>query len=321
MLHEQAQPALASQGQASPSYWAISIRRLLRKKIGVTCLVIIAIMYGSGILAPLVTPYGYNDQDLSITKQSPSFSHPFGTDRLGRDNLTRIIYGLRTTVIITVVTLVTGSLALGITLGLVAGYFGRFIDTLIMRVGEVSSAFPEIFLVLIIVSTLKPPITRWIREVEDVVGFDIVSLGVVDYLVLSLALAIFSWFGMARLVRGQVLQARENQYVEAARSIGATTPRILVRHLLPNVMSPVIVTVSAGLAAVAGSEVLISFLGIGIQPPTPSLGLMIFENGSISVLRSDPHLLLFPVLTLSLLLFTFNLLGDAVADAFNPRAR
>ena len=284
-------------------------------------MVIIAIMYGSGILAPLVTPYDYNDQDLSITKQSPSLSHPFGTDRLGRDNLTRIIYGLRTTVIITVVTLVTGSLALGITLGLVAGYFGRFIDTLIMRVGEGASAFPEIFLVLIIVSTFKPPITRWVREVEDLVGFDIVSLGVVDYLVLSLALAIFSWFGMARLVRGQVLQARENQYVEAARSIGASTPRILLRHLLPNVMSPVIVTVSAGLAAVAGSEVLISFLGIGIQPPTPSLGLMIFENGSISVLRSDPHLLLFPVLTLSLLLFTFNLLGDAVADAFNPRAR
>jgi len=321
MLREQAQPSLSEQGQGSPSYWAISIRRLLRKKIGVTCLVIIAIMYGSGILAPLVTPYGYNDQDLSITKQSPSLSHPFGTDRLGRDNLTRIIYGLRTTVIITVVTLVTGSLALGITLGLLAGYFGRFIDTLIMRVGEVSSSFPEIFLVLIIVSTLKPPITSWIREVEDVVGFDIVSLGVVDYLVLSLALAIFSWFAMARLVRGQVLQARENQYVEAARSIGATTPRILLRHLLPNVMSPVIVTVSAGLAAVAGSEVLISFLGIGIQPPTPSLGLMIFENGSISVLRSDPHLLLFPVLTLSILLFTFNLLGDAVADAFNPRAR
>ena len=320
MLRERAQPALR-EGHTSPSYWAISIHRLLRKKIGVTCLVIIAIMYGSGILAPLVTPYDYNDQDLSITKQSPSLSHPFGTDRLGRDNLTRIIYGLRTTVIITVVTLVTGSLALGITLGLVPGYFGRFIDTLIMRVGEVASAFPEIFLVLIIVSTFKPPITRWVREVEDLVGFDIVSLGVVDYLVLSLALAIFSWFGMARLVRGQVLQARENQYVEAARSIGASTPRILLRHLLPNVMSPVIVTVSAGLAAVAGSEVLISFLGIGIQPPTPSLGLMIFENGSISVLRSDPHLLLFPVLTLSLLLFTFNLLGDAVADAFNPRAR
>ncbi|MED5589108.1 MAG: ABC transporter permease, partial [Chloroflexota bacterium] len=292
-----------------------------RKKLGVACLTIILLMYGSGILAPLVTPYGFNDQDLSITKQSPSISHPFGTDRLGRDIFTRIVYGLRTTVIITVVTLVTGSLLIGISLGLLAGYFGRFIDTLIMRVGEVSSAFPEIFLVLIIISTVKTPVTVWVRKIEDIVGFDIVSLGVVDYLVLSLALAIFSWFGMARLVRGQVLQVRENQYVESARAIGVPTSRILMRHVLPNVMGPVIVMVSAGLAGVAGSEVLLSFLGIGIQPPTPSLGLMIFENGSISVLRSNPHLLLFPVLTLSMLLFTFNLLGDAVNDAFNPRAR
>jgi len=321
MLRDEAQPILDNAGQRSRSYWAISFRRLLRKKIGVTCLTIILLMYGSGILAPLVTPYGYNDQNLSIVKQGPSIKHPFGTDRLGRDILTRVIYGLRTTVIITIVTLVTGSLALGITLGLLAGYFGKFIDTLIMRVGEVSSAFPEIFLVLIIVSTLKAPITDWVRGVENTLGIEIVSLGVVDYLVLSLALAIFSWFGMARLVRGQVLQAREDQYVEAARAIGCSTPRILSRHVLPNVMGPVIVMVSAGLAGVAGSEIFLSFLGIGIQPPTPSLGLMIFNNGSIAVLRSDPHLLLFPVGTLSVLLFTFNLLGDAVNDAFNPRAR
>ena len=321
MLRNEAELTVGPNLDRSPSYWAISIRRLLRKKLGVACLTIILLMYGSGILAPLVTPYGFNDQDLSITKQGPSISHPFGTDRLGRDIFTRIIYGLRTTVIITVVTLVTGSLLIGISLGLLAGYFGRFIDTLIMRVGEVSSAFPEIFLVLIIISTVKTPVTVWVRKIEDIVGFDIVSLGVVDYLVLSLALAIFSWFGMARLVRGQVLQVRENQYVESARAIGVPTSRILMRHVLPNVMGPVIVMVSAGLAGVAGSEVLLSFLGIGIQPPTPSLGLMIFENGSISVLRSNPHLLLFPVLTLSMLLFTFNLLGDAVNDAFNPRAR
>ncbi|MCH2499687.1 MAG: ABC transporter permease [SAR202 cluster bacterium] len=321
MLRNEAELTVGPNLERSPSYWAISIRRLLRKKLGVACLTIILLMYGSGILAPLVTPYGFNDQDLSITKQGPSISHPFGTDRLGRDIFTRIVYGLRTTVIITVVTLVTGSLLIGISLGLLAGYFGRFIDTLIMRVGEVSSAFPEIFLVLIIISTVKTPVTVWVRKIEDIVGFDIVSLGVVDYLVLSLALAIFSWFGMARLVRGQVLQVRENQYVESARAIGVPTSRILMRHVLPNVMGPVIVMVSAGLAGVAGSEVLLSFLGIGIQPPTPSLGLMIFENGSISVLRSNPHLLLFPVLTLSMLLFTFNLLGDAVNDAFNPRAR
>jgi len=326
MAQADAQTGQILPGERSRSYWAISLRRLFRKKVGVVCLVVIVIMYGAGIFSPLVTPYDYNDQDLSRAKQGPSFSHPFGTDRLGRDIFTRdiftrVIYGLRTTVIITVVSLVTGSLVLGLTLGLLSGYFGKWIDTIIMRVGEVTSAFPEIFLVLIIIASVKPTVTGWARVIEDLLGVEIVRLGVVDYLVLSLALAIFSWFGMARLVRGQVLQQRENQYVEAARSIGSSTPRILLKHVLPNVMGPVIVVVSAGMAAVAGSEVLLSFLGIGIQPPTPSLGLMMFENGSIAVLRTTPHLLLFPAGALTVLLFTFNLLGDAINDAFNPRTR
>ena len=329
-MQTETQPVLGVPQQRSRSYWTISLRRLLRKKVGVACLSVIVLMYGAGIFSAVVTPYGYNDQNLvdPSTKvggcrlcQGPSVKHPFGTDRLGRDVFTRIIYGLRTTVIITITTLVTGSLAIGITMGLLAGYFGRLVDAVIMRVGEVTSAFPEIFLVLIIIASVKPPVTEWVRGIEDTLGVDIIRLGVVDYLVLSLALAIFSWFGMARLVRGQVLQARENQYVEAAVAVGGSTPRILLRHILPNVMGPVIVVVSAGLAAVAGSEIFLSFLGIGIQPPTPSLGLMIFENGSIAVLRTTPHLLLFPVGTLSVLLLTFSMLGDAVNDAFNPRAR
>ena len=387
-MRDEGQTVFADLPWGNRSYWAISVRRLLRKKVGVGCLAIIAVMYGAGVMSfaiPKLTGYGYNDQNLDIAKQPPpgfgakviektvvidaeydrrrpvirvadaqrkmgigqasfikggangqintgdllvivvrtpgSWSHPLGTDELGRDILVRIIYGLRTTVFITVITLVTGSLALGISAGLVAGYFGKLIDTLIMRVGEVTSAFPEIFLVLIFIATFKPPITEWVRGIEDTLGVDIVKLGVVDYLVRSMALAIFSWFGMARLVRGQVLQARENQYVEAARSIGVSSPGILFRHVLPNIMGPIIVLVSAGLAGIAGSEVFLSFLGVGVQPPTPSLGLMIFQNASISVLRTNPHLLLFPVGTLTILLFTFNLLGDAVNDAFNPRTR
>ncbi len=320
-MQTESQAAPLIQYQRSRGYWAISLRRLMGKKIGVACLTVILIMYLAGVFSAWVTPYEYNDQNLEIAKQGPSLSHPFGTDRLGRDILTRVIYGLRTTVIITVTTLVTGSLVLGLTMGLVAGYFGRWIDAAIMRFGEVTSAFPEIFLVLIIIASVKPPVTAWVRGLEDSWGVDIVRLGVVDYTVLALALAIFSWFGMARLVRGQVLQARENQYVEAARSVGGSTPRILLRHVLPNVMGPVIVVVSAGLGTVAGSEIFLSFLGIGIQPPTPSLGLMIFENGSISVLRTNPHLLLFPVCTLAVLMLCFNILGDAVNDAFNPRTR
>ena len=320
-MQGEAQTDLIEPGRRGRSYWAISLRRLLRKRIGVGCLIVILVMYGAGILAPVVTPYGYNDQNLSVAKQGPTPGHPFGTDRLGRDILTRIIYGLRTTFLITGITLVTGALVLGITLGLIAGYFGKFVDTIIMRVGEVTSALPDILLLLIFFITIRDPLRSWLRGIEDTLGVEIIKLGIADYFVVSLALAIFSWFGMARLVRGQVLQVRENQYVEAARSIGVSTPRILTRHVLPNVMGPVIVLVSAGLGAVAGSEVLLSFLGIGVQPPTPSLGLMIFENASLSVLRTNPHLLLFPVGTITVLMFTFNLLGDSVNDAFNPRAR
>ena len=313
---------LSNLDRPSRGYLQLSLRRLFRKKLSIICLAVIVLMYGSGIFAPLVAPYGYNDQDLTKVKQGPSFSNPLGTDRLGRDMLTRVIYSLRTTVIITVISLVTGSLLLGISLGLLAGYFGRWLDAIIMRVGEVTASFPDIFLVLIIVATVKPRILTWVHTFEDSTGIDwIVRLGIVDYLVISLALAAFSWFGMARLVRGQVLQVRENQYVEASRAIGSSTLRILAIHVLPNVISPVIVSISAGLAGIATAEIVLSWLGIGIQPPTPSLGVMIFENGNLSVLRSDPHLTLVPSGVLVVLLFTFNLLGDGINDAFNPLAR
>tara|TARA_A100001037_G_scaffold141097_2_gene127949 strand:- start:29984 stop:30661 length:678 start_codon:yes stop_codon:yes gene_type:complete len=225
-------------------------------------------------------------------------------------------------VIITVTSLIGGSLLLGITFGLVAGYYGKWIDGVIMRVGEITSSFPDIFLVLLIVSTLKPRLMSFLWENEKWIDVEsLVRTGVIDYMVISVALAIFSWFGMARLVRGQVLQIRESQYVDAAIAIGSSTPRILFMHILPNTLAPIIVSVSTSLAGIAGTEIVLSWIGIGIQPPTPSLGVMIFENGNISVLRTNPHMILFPVGIVGVLLFTFNLMGDAVVDAFNPRTR
>jgi peptide/nickel transport system permease protein len=307
------------------SLWSQSFRRLLRKKIAVICMAIIAVMYLSAILISWVPkPYEYNDQDLrrEAVKQGPSIEHPFGTDRLGRDLLTRVIFGLRTTVIITLAAMITGGLFLGIGLGLVAGYFGRWVDAVIMRVGEVFLAFPGLLLVILIAATVKPRVVEWVRAFEDASGIDgIVRLGFVDYVVVFGALAAFSWVGMARLVRAQVLYVKESQYVEAAQAMGASNRRILLSHVLPNIISPVIVVVSMGMGATAGSEIILSWLGVGIQPPTPSLGVMIFENGNISVLRSDPHLILFPVLTISVLIFAFNLLGDALNDTLNPRTR
>ena len=300
------------------SLWTNSFRRFLRKKVGVACLVVILVFYIAGALAAWVTPYDHREVNLNAVKQTPSWEHPLGTDRAGRDMLTRIIYGLRTTVIITVLSIVTGSLFLGLGLGLAAGYFGKWIDSAINRVGEVFMSFPDILLVLIVAATLRPRVVEWVR---DLGGTELVRLGIPDYLVVFGALSAFGWVGMQRLVRGQVLQIKQNQYVEAAQAVGAPTRRILGIHILPNVISPVIVLVSMGMGAAAGAEIILSWLGIGIQPPTPSLGVMIFENGNIGVLRSDPHLLLFPVGAVTILIFAFNLLGDALNDAFNPRAR
>jgi len=317
MVAEETQPTFASAVRGQ-SLWSQSLRRLLRKKVGVVCLAVILVMYIAGIFAAWVTPYDYKKQDYTALKEPPSLSHPFGTDRVGRDMLTRVIYGLRTTVIITVTAMVTGGLFLGIGLGLLSGYFGKLIDSVIMRVGEIFLAFPDILLVLLIAATLRPRVVDWVR---DLGGTDLVRLGVPDYLVVFGALAAFSWVGMARLVRGQVLYLKQSQFVEAAQATGASTPRILTFHVLPNIISPVIVLVSMGMGQAAGAEIILSWLGIGIQPPTPSLGLMIFTNGNIAVLRSDPHLLLFPVGAITILIFAFNLLGDALNDAFNPRSR
>ena len=206
---EQSPATLESTAGQSRSYMALSLRRLARKKLAMFFLGIILVMYGSGILAHWITPYGYNDQDLSLAKQGPTWGHPFGTDRLGRDQLTRVIFGLRTTVIITLTSLIGGSLLLGIILGLISGYMGRLADGIIMRTGEVTSAFPEIFLLLILLATVRPRVVTWVQNFEDATGIDwIIRLGFVDFALISFALSIFSWFGMARLVRGQVLQVR-----------------------------------------------------------------------------------------------------------------
>ena len=252
--------------------------------------------------------------------RGPSLRHPFGTDLVGRDQFTRVIYSLRTTVIVTLAGIVTGSLILGIGLGLLSGYFGRWVDSVIMRAGEIFLAFPTIFLVILIAAAVRPKVVDWVYGFGQT-GVDIVRLGVIDYVIVFGALAVFSWVGVARIVRGQVIAIKENQYVEASIAVGASKWRILRVHIFPNILSPIIVLVSMGMGTIAGSEVFLSFIGIGIQSPTPSLGIMMFEFGSVAVLRSQPHLLLFPAGTLAVLLFTFNLLGDALNDALNPRTR
>ncbi len=296
--------------------------RLVRKKIALACLAVLVTVYLAGIFAPLIAPYDYARQDYTAIRQPPSWEHWAGTDRAGRDMFSRVLWGIQNTVIITVVSMATGGLFIGITLGLVSGYFGRRIDAIIMRTGEVFASFPDILLVIILAATLRPRIVDWVRWLEDHTFLDgLVRTGIVDYFVVSLALVSFGWIGMARLVRGQVLSLKESQHVEAARAIGASTPRILFHHLLPNVISPIIVTVSMGMGVLVGTEIVLSWLGLGIQPPRPSLGRMLYEAGSLSALREEPWMLLAPGFVAWLLILAWNLLGDALNDVLNPRTR
>ena len=308
-------------------HWRNVWSKFRRRRLALVSLILITFIYLLGIFAPVIQTHDYQQTDLRRTQQGPSTENWFGTDRAGRDLYTRVVWGIQTTVIITVATFVTGSLILGVSIGLVAGYFRGWIDAVIMRVGEVVSAFPDILLIILLAATLKPRILELARDIEDSTGISgLVSSGIVDYLVIGIAMLPLSWFGMMRLVRGQVLVLRDAEYVQAARAMGTSTPRILYRHILPNVVSPIIVSVSFGLGGIALAEVVLSFFGLGVQPPRPSLGVMIGEvtargGASVSVLRDHPEQLLAPIIVVWLLIFCWNIVGDALNDVLNPRAQ
>ena len=308
--------------QESRGHLARAWSRLIRKKIAVVCMVALVLVYSAGILAPFISPYEYTAQDYTAIRKPPSTDHWAGTDLKGRDLLSRVLWGIQNTVIITVVSMATGGLLIGVTLGLVSGYFGKRIDSVIMRIGEVFSSFPDILLIIILAATLRPRILDWVRWLEDNTFLDgLVKSGVVDYTVIFMALVSFSWIGMARLVRGLVLSLKETQFIEAARALGSSTPRILFVHLLPNAISPIVVSVTMSMGVLIGTEIILSFLGLGIQPPRPSLGLMLQEAGSLSALRQVPWMLVTPGLVAWTLVLGWNLLGDALNDVLNPRTR
>ena len=308
--------------------------RLVRKKIAVVCMAAIVLVYFSGIFAAWIGPYEYQEQDYSQIRKPPSIetgeglggiwsgSHFAGTDRAGRDMFTRVLWGVQNTVLLTVVAMLTGALPIGLSLGLISGYFGGKVDAVIMRAGEIAAVFPEFFLVIIIASTLGPRIRNGVIWLEDNTFLSgLLTSGLVDYLVISLALVSFGWIGLARLLRGQILYLRESQHIEAARAIGASTPRIMFLHLLPNAISPIVVSVSLGMGVFIGTEIFLSWIGLGIQPPRPSLGRMLLEAGNIGTIRNEPWMLLAPGFVAWLLLLSWNLLGDALNDVLNPRTR
>jgi ABC-type dipeptide/oligopeptide/nickel transport system permease subunit len=247
------------------------------------------------VAAPLVARHDPFGVDLINSLEGPSWTHWFGTDIQGRDVWARLVYGARVSLSVGVASQAI-ALTLGILLGLVAGYYRGWVDELVMRLADVTLAFPTLLLLIALVAALQPSLT---------VVF--VTIGVVG------------WAGMARLVRGQVLVVRELEYVQAEQALGARDRRIIAQHILPGVIAPVIIAATLGVAGAIMAESSLSFLGLGVQPPTPSWGAMIADGRDLYQLRHAPWTSLAPGLAIGAAVLGFNLLGDALRDAMDPR--
>lgn len=282
----------------SPGAWA----RLRGNPIAFGSLILLAILGVIALGAPLIAPYPFAQQALTDSHQGPSAHHLLGTDELGRDSLSRLLYGARISLTVAVA-VEAFVVVLGMLVGLAAGFFGGWIDSILMRTTDVMLAFPDVLLAILLLGTLGTTNASPERSITLVI----------------LALGVTGWPPLARLVRGQVLTLRKREFVEAARALGATNGRILARHILPNLLSPVLVAVTVDTAGVILAEATLSFLGIGIQRPYPSWGRMIED--ALEYYRSEPRLLILPSVVLSVTVIALNFLGDGLRDALDPRSR
>ncbi len=272
-----------------------ALRRLWRQRAALVGVFIIAALALAGVLAPIIAPYNPVKQDLAHVLLPPCPAHPLGTDHLGRDILSRIIYGARLSLFIGFLAVGLG-LALGVPLGIVSGYYGGWADLVVQRLVDIMLSFPSFLLALSLVALLGVGLTNVI-----------------------LAVGISTIPSFIRLTRGAVLVIREQTYIEAARAVGTGDGRILFRHILPNVTAPVVVqaTLSLGVAVLMASG--LGFLGLGVQPPTPEWGAMLGEGRNY--IFSAPYVATFPGLAIFLAVLGFNLVGDGLRDALDPRLR
>lgn len=297
--------------------WRDAFRRFIRNPIGLLGAGIVLFYIVVAIFGPALNPADPLKQDWQRIAEPPSREHLLGTDELGRDMLSRIIGGARTALgVAFAVTLMTA--ALGTLIGLVSGYLRGWTDAALMRLTDFLMGFPSFVFAAFLTATLRPPAVRMGQRLAESTGLTWLGNRVlIDYILVFGALTLVSWYGYARLVRGQVLSLREREFVEAARAMGATTWWVMVHHILPNSVTPVIVAASVSLGSAVLAESALSFLGIGVQPPAPSWGQMIQAN--LDQWRYKPHLVVIPGVVLAVLTLGFNFVGDAVADALNPR--
>jgi oligopeptide transport system permease protein len=303
-------------GRRQRGLWRDAWYRLTRNRAAVVGLVFIVFLVLTAVFASVLAPYPFDQQDLDSTDLGPTGAHLFGTDQLGRDLLSRLLYGSRISLAVALVDVLI-VLVIGVPLGLAAGFFGRWVDTLVMRTVDVLLAFPNLLLVIVVITYLRAVLDQPEGPVLAVIAsLDKVTGGLIGVFI---ALGLISWLTVARLVRGQVLSLKEKEFVEAARMVGGTNLRIMTRHLLPNTLAPVIVAATFGIPGAIAAEAGLSFLGLGVRPPYPSWGILIAEG--LRVMRTFPHELLFPALLLAVTLICFNFLGDGLRDALDPKLK
>ena len=293
------------------SLWQDAWWRLRRNKAAMFGIGIIALTAVLAIFAPIIAPYDPTLQDTKANNMDPFWvssiyhnsKYLLGSDELGRDILSRLIWSTRISLIVGLVPTAI-VFTIGVSLGLVAGYVGGWLDNLLMRFTDIIYAFPDLLFVIIIMATLR---STWLG---DIMG---------GLVLIFVALAVVNWVGLARLVRGQVLSLKEKEFIEAARATGVPTKRILFRHLFPNALAPVIVSLAFAIPGAMLAESVLSFLGIGIRPPTATWGVMI--NEGFAVFSQSPWPVLLPAVCISVVMLAFTFLGDGLRDALDPRMK
>lgn len=298
------------------SLWKDAMRRLLRNKMAVAGIVVIVIMSLLAIFAsvlPLQDPINYMSRETDpggggtrlppfwMDGGNPKF--PLGTDPSGRDVLSRLIFGAQVSLAVGIIP-VAIIVSMGLLVGMTAGYMGGKVDNLLMRLTDVVYAFPDLLFVIIMVAALRG---TFVADIMD------------GLLVVFVSLSVIGWVGVARLVRGQVLSLKEKEFIEAARSIGVPTWRILTTHLLPNCLGPIIVAATFAVPGFIITESILSFIGLGVRPPRPTWGAMV-QDGYTNI-NSAPHLVWMPSICIALLTLSFTFLGDGLRDALDPRTR
>lgn len=303
--------------------WYVTWQRFARNRTALLGLFVIIVLVLTALFAPALAPYDYAKTDLNNVEKPPSAEHWLGTDQLGRDMLSRLIYGARSVVFVILI-VSTVSLTLGLTLGAIAGYSGGWSDTLISRVIDFLFAFPDLLFIFFIAATIKPGIVESLKSFALANNFpwltEFVRSGYADYLVVMIALSILGWGGLARLVRGQILSLREKDFVLSAKAVGVPTHKIIFRYLLPNSLAPILVAISMGLGGIALAEGILAYLGIGLQPPNPSWGIILSDNVG-RYWREWPEMLwlvFLPFVIMASVVFAFNFVGDGLNEALNP---